>query len=204
MLRLCQPTLLIQRGSGFVHNLKPITALSGDQPRVETIGTVTLTENPGLALASVSARLGREDACKKHLKAVIGAVPGPGEAQLNDPEAGFWMAPNCWMVGAPFDTHEDLADQLKARFKDCASITEQTDAWVCFDLQGADIEDVMERLCPIHIRAMKTGQGTRTFIDHIGCFVLRCAPSDWVRILGPRSSAGSLCHALITAMKSVA
>ena len=187
-----------------MHNLQPMTAMGGTTPRDDTVGTVTLTERPDIALASVAARLGHEEACKGHLKDVLGAVPGLGKVQLHDPEAGFWMGPDLWMVGAPFATHEDLADQLKARFGDTASVTEQTDAWVVFDLRGAAMEDVMERLCAIDIRAMETGDGTRTVIDHLGCFVLRRDPADWVRILGPRSSAGSLHHALMAAMRSAA
>lgn len=202
MSKLYQPTLSIQKGTVSVHDLKPITALGGTEPCIDTVGTVTLTENSNLALASVAARLGQEAACQTHLKAVIGAVPEPGKCHLNDPEAGFWTGPDMWMVGAPFDTHEDLATQLKARFKDTASITEQTDGWCCFDLRGAGMEDVMERLCNLNIRAMQTGDATRTSIDHLGCFVLRRDPADWVRILGPRSSAGSLHHAILTAMKS--
>ncbi len=185
-----------------MHDLAPITALGGTTPRVDTVGTVTLTEKPDIALASVAARMGHEDACRAHLKNVIGAVPAPGKTQLHDPEAGFWMGPDLWMVGAPFETHEDLADQLKARFGQTASITEQTDAWVVFDLRGESMEDVVERLCAVDIRVMKTGDGTRTVIDHLGCFMLRRDPSDWVRILGPRSSAGSLHHAILTAMHS--
>jgi sarcosine oxidase subunit gamma len=203
-LKSSAPISLIQRGNVFVHDLQPITALGGASPREDTIGTTTLTEQPGIALASVAARMGHEDGCKRHLKDVLGAVPGPGKVQLHDPEAGLWMGPDLWMVSAPFATHEDLADQLKQRFGNTASVTEQTDAWVCFDLQGPGMEDVMERLCAIDIRAMQTGDGTRTTIDHLGCFVLRRDPADWVRILGPRSAAGSLHHALVTAMHSVA
>ncbi|MEJ6389434.1 sarcosine oxidase subunit gamma [Gymnodinialimonas ulvae] len=185
-----------------MHDLAPMTALGGTEPREDVVGSVILTEKPGIALASVAARLGQEKACREHLKDVIDAVPEPGKVQLHDPEAGFWMGPDLWMVGAPFDTHEDLADQLKARFGETASITEQTDAWVVFDLRGSGMEDVMERLCAIDIRAMETGDGTRTVIDHLGCFVLRRDPADWVRILGPRSAAGSLHHAILTAMHS--
>lgn len=187
-----------------MHNLQTLTALGGSAPRIDTIGSTTLTERPDIALASVAARMGHEAACQRHLKDVLGAVPGPGKVHLHDPEAGFWVGPDMWMVGAPFATHEDLADQLKRRFGNTASVTEQTDAWVCFDLRGAGMEDVMERLCAIDIRTMTTGDGTRTMIDHLGCFVLRRDPADWVRILGPRSAAGSLHHALVTAMRSVA
>ena len=185
-----------------MHNLVAITALGGSTPREDRVADTTLTENPGIALASVVARVGHEAACRKHLKAVIGAVPSPGKVQLHDPEAGFWVGPDQWMLGAPFETHEDLAVQLKARFGETASVTEQTDAWVCFDLRGDGMEAVMELLCNVDIRDMKTGDAQRTSIHHLGCFVLRRDPSDWVRILGPRASAGSLHHAILTAMKS--
>ncbi|MEP3946747.1 sarcosine oxidase subunit gamma [Ascidiaceihabitans sp.] len=186
-----------------MHDLTPITALGGATPQVETVGTVTLSENPGLALASVMARVGFETECAKHLADLLdGDAPGPGKCRLHDPEAAFWMGPDQWMVGAPYDTHETLAGELKTRFENTASVTEQSDAWVCFDLRGAKMEAVMELCCNLNIRAMQTGDAQRTSIHHLGCFVLRRDPEDGVRILGPRSSAGSLHHALKTAMVS--
>lgn len=186
-----------------MHNLTPITALGGTAPRIDTVSGVTLTEQPGLALASVAARIGHEAGCAQHLADLLeGPVPAPGKARLHDPEAAFWTGPDQWIVGAPFDTHEDLAAQLVHRFGKTASITEQTDAWVTFDLRGDGMEAVMELLCPLNIRAMQTGDATRTSIHHLGCFVLRRDPSNWLRILGPRSSAGSLHHAIHSAMIS--
>jgi len=187
-----------------VHDLTAITALGGQSPRVDTIGEVMLRENDGLALASVHARLGHETACREHLANLLDRrVPEIGKVVLRDPEAAFWTGPDQWMVGAPYSTHEDLAAQLKARFGASASITEQSDAWACFDLKGAKMEAVMELLCSINIRAMQTGDAQRTSIHHLGCFVIRRDPNDWVRILGPRASAGSLHHAIVTAMQSV-
>ncbi|MGC1506261.1 MAG: sarcosine oxidase subunit gamma [Sulfitobacter sp.] len=186
-----------------MHNLTPTTALGGHMPRVDTVAGLTLTEKPGLALASVTARLGHQAACAQHLANLLGGpAPAAGKARLHDPEAAFWMAPDQWMVGAPFDSHEDLAAQLVTRFGATASITEQTDAWAAFDLRGDGIEAVMELLCPLNIRSMQTGDATRTSIHHLGCFVIRRDPADWLRILGPRSSAGSLHHAIHTAMIS--
>lgn len=186
-----------------VHDLKPITALGGQTPRIDRFGGVTLTENAGLALASVTARMGHEETCRAHLADVLERdPPAVGKCVLHDPEAAFWMGPDQWMVGAPFETHEDLAAQLKDRLGSSASVTEQTDAWACFDLRGERMEAVMELCCNINIRAMRTEDATRTSIHHLGCFVLRRDPADWVRILGPRASAGSLHHALLTAMKS--
>lgn len=186
-----------------MHSLTAITALGGNTPRVDKVGSATLSENPHLALASVAARVGQEAACRTHLVALLGSdAPGPGQALLHVPEAAFWTGPDQWMIAAPFASHEDLATRLTARFGNTASITEQTDAWACFDLHGDGTEDVMELLCAINIHAMQPAQATRTVIHHLGCFVIRLAPEDGLRILGPRASAGSLHHAILTAMTS--
>jgi len=183
-----------------MHSLTANSALGGTTPRVDTVAGTTLSENNGLALASVHARIGQETACRQHLRDLLGTVPAVGKVCLRDPEAGFWTGPNQWIIGAPYESHEDLADQLKIRFANTASITEQSDAWCCFDLRGDGMESVMELLCNVDIRRMQTGDATRTNIHHLGCYVIRRDPSDWVRILGPRASAISLHHAIITAM----
>ena len=187
-----------------MHDLKPITALGGTEPRVDVFDHITIAENDGVALASVVARLGKETACEKGLKALLGDVPDIGRAVLRDPEAGFCMGPSQWMIGAPRDTHELLADQLKDRFGDSASITEQSGAWVCFDLRGLAMEDMCERICNIPIRQMVSGDVRRTVIHQLGCFVIRRADQDHVRVLGPRASAATLHHALIAAAHSTA
>lgn len=187
-----------------MHNLKPVTALGGAEPRVDTFDHVTISENDGLALASVAARLGSEDTCHAGLNDLLGAVPQPGKAVLHDPEAGFWMGPDQWMIGAPKATHELLADDLKSRFGATASVTEQSGAWVCFDLIGAGMVDVMERLCPAPVRHMQAGDAQRTVIHQLGCFVIRRVDPQHLRILGPRASAGTLHHALMTAAQSTA
>lgn len=185
-----------------MHDLTPLTALGGHKPRQEIIGQITLSENPDLALASVASRLGQEVACREHLKAILGKAPEAGKFTAVETFGAFWISPEAWMITAPFETHENLATELTKHFKETASITEQSDAWCCFDLCGPNLEDVIERLSPANIRAMKKNEACRTSIDHLGCFLLRPAPSDWLRILGPRSSAGSLFHALVAAIKS--
>ena len=187
-----------------MHDLKPVTALGGNTPQVDTIGTIRIAENDNLALASVAARRGHEDACAGHLTSLLGATPDVGKAVLNDPEAGFWMGPDQWMIGAPLATHEALADQLKGRFGATASITEQTGAWVVFDVTGQHMPDMCEILCNVPIRQMTAGDTQRTMIHQLGCFVIKRQDADHIRILGPRASAGSLHHALVTAAHAVA
>lgn len=187
-----------------MHDLRTVTALGGTEERVDRFDHVTIAENDSLALASVAARMGQEKACRTVLKKLLGAVPGPGRAQLHDPEAGFWMGPEQWMIGAPRQTHELLAETLKGILGDAASVTEQSGAWVTFDITGLAMPDICERLCGVPIRRMTAGDAQRTVIHQLGCFVLRRAADDHIRILGPRASAGTLHHALLTAAQSIA
>lgn len=187
-----------------MHDLKTVTALGGMTPRLDTFDHVTIAENDGLALASVAARLGQEQTCHGVLETLLGSVPTPGRAVLHDPEAGFWTGPDQWMIGAPRSTHEALAEQMKTLFGTAASVTEQTGAWVCFDITGLAMPDLCERLCNVPIRRMQAGDAQRTVIHHLGCFVIRRQADDHIRILGPRASAASLHHALIEAAQSTA
>ena len=188
-----------------MHDLIPTTALGGTTARTDTIGTITITENPGVVFASVAARMGQAAKVTQTLKPLLGGtVPGPGRAQLNDPIAGFWMGPDQWMLGAPMADFEALSDDLKAKLGDTASVTEQTGAWVVFDVRGAKMPDMCELLCAIPIRTMVAGDARRTVIHQLGCFVIRRINDDHIRILGPRASAATLHHALTTAAHSVA
>lgn len=184
-----------------MHDLTPMTALGGTAPRVDTVADVTVTEVPGVALASVAARLGHEAACAKTLKTLLGAaVPAPGHATTGKDYAALWTGPDQWMLSADFDTHEDIAALVKSKLTNTASVTEQTDAWTCFDLTGPRINAVLELLCNIDLTRFATGHATRTSIHHLGCFVICFDAGQSVRIMGPRASAGSLHHAITTTM----
>lgn len=178
------------------HRLKPLTPLGHATPHTETVGPITITEVTSFALASLAIRRGRNADVLKAAKAAKIALPPPGHAT---PDA-LWLAPEQWMLQAPIATHEDITAHLKPLFGDAASITEQTDAWVRFDLTGLDLHRMFELLCNLDTRSMTEGTATRTVIEHLGCYVI-CHAALFT-LLGPRSSAKSLHHALITAAKS--
>lgn len=188
-----------------MHNLTPTTALGGTAPRVDTIGNITVSENSALALASVAARLGQGESCAKSLATFIGApAPEPAKAVFGATLSAFWMGPDQWMVSAPFETHELLANDLKAALNGAGSVTEQSDGWVVFDVSGAGAVDLFERLCPAPARRMSAGDGQRTTIHHIGCFLNCRTKGTEFQVLGPRSSAGTLHHALVSVARAVA
>jgi len=189
-----------------MHDLTMTPAL-GCAP--QTIGTLKITENTDVALASVAARRGGEQACRTTVMELLGAIPGAGKAVLDAHDGGvvqggFWMGQGQWMFSASLETTEDLADQLKQRFGNRISITEQSGAWVVFDVLGEKMPDMFALLCNIAISRTSAGDAKRTMIHQLGCFVIRQARDGHVRVFGPRSSAGSLHHALVTAAKSVA
>ncbi|MCC5954480.1 MAG: sarcosine oxidase subunit gamma [Natronohydrobacter sp.] len=185
-----------------MHDLAPMTPLGASAPRRDTIGPVTITEAPDWALTSVAARLGQEATSQAALEKVMGN-PAPGIAGHTSGAifSAFWIGPHIWMVEAPYATHPDLAAQIKATCADTASVTDQTGAWVRFDLTGDDLPRLMERLCNLDMGKMQAGTARRTVIEHLGCYVIRHA--DSITIYGPRSSAKSLHHALVTVAKSV-
>ena len=184
-----------------MHDLSPITPLGHAEPVRETHGPVALTEVTDRALASVAARLGREQETAAILADFLGETPPAPQRRCGGSVSAFWTGPDQWMIDAPLDTHEDLAAQLASRAEGAMSVTEQTDAWCRFDLTGDGLAEVLARLCPVDFQSFEGGEAVRTAIDHLGCFVV-CRSPEHACILGPRSGAGSLHHALMTAIRS--
>ncbi|SEN30832.1 sarcosine oxidase subunit gamma [Gemmobacter aquatilis] len=181
--------------------LAPLTPLGHALPEQRNIGPVTLTEVIDSALGSLTARAGRLAELAERAAAAGLPLPAPGQSAEAAPYGAFWLAPESWMVEAPFASHEDIRAHLVAIFGDAASITEQTDAWVRFDVTGADLPRLFERLSNVDLARAPDHAATRTVIDHIGCYLVKRGPTR-ISLFGPRSSAPSLWHALETAARA--
>jgi sarcosine oxidase, subunit gamma len=205
---------LIRKGRAFVvdisaqlprslpSRLKPLTALGHDTPKTVTIGLVVITERFDVALASVAVRRGRDKDLAKRAKAAGLPLPGAAKFEAGKLYSAFWMTPETWMVEAPFATHEDIAAHLRAALVDAASITEQTDAWVRFDVSAIDLAPLIERLSNIDFAARDIGYATRTVIEHLGTYLIKRGDNS-MTLYGPRASAQSLLDALEAAANSV-
>lgn len=181
--------------------LKTITAMGGPVPEICHVGGMTLTEDDMLALASLAERRGHS------LAGVDATLAKPGAFSEADGVGALWIGPSQWMMMGRLQDNPDLAGDLKTRFGDAASVTDQTGAWVCFRLESADDALVdaaaaLERLAGLDFVEMRSGAGTRTIVEHLGCLVVcRKARREFL-VLGPRSSAESLHHALISAIRT--
>lgn len=186
------------------HSLAPLCALGHTDPATHRIGTITIAENPGRAMASLAARTGQAKNALKAIKKLAKIdLPAPGGLVQSGDWQAFWTAPDQWMMTAPFATHEDIAAIVKTAVGDAASVTEQTDGWVRFEITGTEAPAMFERLSNVDIHKMTTGQAARTQIEHLGCFLLCHAPGSY-SLVTLRSAAASMLHALDCAAKAVA
>ncbi|WP_432448340.1 sarcosine oxidase subunit gamma [Aliiroseovarius marinus] len=183
-----------------MHKLKPITPLGTETPRVDQIGTLTISEVVDQALASVAAREGQLDALTKAFPLTL---PDVGTSATQGDLTAFWTGPDQWMISANHDQHELLAAEVKHLVGTTASVVEQTDGWCRFDISGAALCDLIERLSNVPVRSMATGDVIRGTIEHLGAFLWRLA-GDRMAVIAPRSSAASLHHALVAAARSIA
>jgi len=187
------------------HALAPLCALGERTPHADLIAGIAIRENPEVAMASVTLRQGRDaDFAARAKKLFAIDLPGPGGLEQSATWSAFWTGPGQWMVTAPYATHEDIAQIVKAGVGDSASVTEQTDGWVRFEIEGARATDFFERICNVDIRRMQAGQATRCQIEHLGSFVLCRDTGTGFSLITLRSGAASMHHALVTAAKSLA
>lgn len=184
------------------HDLKPLTALGNDTPAAKTLGPYSFTERFDVALASVATRRGRDKDLAKAAKTAGLPLPAPARSVDGIPYSTFWVAPDMWFVEAPFASHENITDQLKTALGETASITEQTDAWVRFDISAADLSPLLERLSNLDLVSLPVGYASRTVIEHLGTYLIKRSETE-VTLYGPRASAQSLLHALEVTAKSV-
>lgn len=182
--------------------LQPLTALGHDAPVVTNIGPYRITERFDVALASLASRRGREKDVAKVAKSAKLPLAAPTEFSAGKPFNSFWISTDQWMIEADFANHENIEAELKSLFGDAASITEQTDAWVRFDVSAPLLQALFERLCNVDFAEAPDGFASRTVIEHIGCYLIKRNATE-VTVYGPRSSAQSLLHGIETAAHSL-
>lgn len=181
---------------------KALTALGYDTAETVEIGPYRIVERFDVALASLALRRGQDKAFAAAAKKAGVPLPGASTHEGGKVFSAFWATPEMWFVEADFATHEDIVAALKAAFGETASITEQTDAWARFDVSGAGLGALFERLTNLDLAALPDGYASRTVMEHLGVYLIRHSATS-VTLYGPRSSAQGLLHALEVTAKSV-
>lgn len=180
-------------------SLTPTTALGGAAPFDQTIGAIHIIEVADPQMASLAMRRGQGAAFKKAASTHLGPLPDPGQSHAKGKGKArtLWMGPDQYLV-------EDMdAAKLASAFGGSAAVTDQSDAWARFDIGGQDVLAMLERLSNTDSRRMQDGAATRTAIHHMHCVIICRAAGTQFTVLGPRSSAASLHHALVAAAASL-
>lgn len=129
------------------------------------------------------------------LKANYGlALPEPGHLATKNGATILSSAQDQWFLEQEGDIEDNLSETLESALSGVASVTEQTGGWVRFEINGISLTEVFSRLCPLDTGKMGADQVARTNIHHIGCLVWRVGSG--FAVMGPRSTGGSLWHAL--------
>lgn len=173
------------------------TALGALHPRADRWGDWHLTERFDVALATLACRRGQAGAVATRAAGIGLPLPPPGRSAIAGDWGALWLSPEMWLVEAPLAARPNLRATLRTHFGAAASITDQTDGWVRFDLTGPHLPRLFERLTNADLAAAPDGFATRTQIEHIGC--LLALRGGTVTLYAGRSLAGSLHHALATA-----
>jgi sarcosine oxidase subunit gamma len=187
--------------------LTAITALGGIEARDDLFGGVRITEVADTCLASLAMRRGKAARFRKAAQTALGTdLPAPGQRTGDDTRGVIWMGPDQFLVEAETGmtasttaSMTDLAGELAASFGETASITDQSDAWVRFDITGKDVPAMLERLSAADTRLMLGGAAVRTPVHHMLCVLVCRDAYTGFTIYGPRASAQSLHHALTAA-----
>ncbi|MCA8880719.1 MAG: sarcosine oxidase subunit gamma [Rhodobacteraceae bacterium] len=181
-------------------DLAPLSALGAETPGSIHTGRLVLREISDIALATLALRNGGTAPMPFGL-----VLPGPLGWNPGNLAGAFWIAPGQWMISADGRAHTDFACDLKSAAPDCA-VTEQTDGWAVFEIVSpegaAPIGNLLERIVNLDPRILNAGAATRTHMAHMSVFLVRPA-DDRLTILGMRSAAASLWHALLEAVRGI-
>ena len=82
-----------------------------------------------------------------------------------------------------------------------AALTDQSDAWTILSLTGDITADVMDRLCPVDTRVLKTGDVVRSMIGHMSAIIEKTEAGFKLMVF--RAFAKTLLHEVCNSMKSV-
>jgi sarcosine oxidase subunit gamma len=158
------------------------------------IGGIRLTAPDPGPLTLVAPFRGQDSAVSAALRAALGLdLPGPGETRSGAQARAIWFGRRQVLVmGAEVPT---------GALDGIAAVTDQSDGWAAFRLEGTGTDAVLARLTPLDLRphAFPPGRTARTLVGHMAASLTRWN-RDSCDILVFRSMAGTAVHDLTTAM----
>lgn len=136
---------------------------------------VIATECDGLGIARIAARSGQAARAAELLRAQFGIEPpnGPKRASRGDVGIGG-IAPQTWLATRD-GAGNTFAESLRLLLGDCASVTDQSDAYAILRLTGSKVRETLAKLVPIdlHPRSFQVSDVAQTVCSYVSV-VLWC------------------------------
>lgn len=168
-------------------------------------GTVTLLEMPARHAVLILAHQGKAHEVRRRAAESLGfPLPSaPSRTQGAAAEA-IWSGPSQWLVMSEAPDAAARLEMLVNAVKGYASASEQTDARIILRLAGGGARRTLMKLVTIdmHEAAFPAGTVAMTPVAHIAAHLWRRPDAEGApvyEIAAPRSSIGSLWHAVIAA-----
>lgn len=170
--------------------------------RADPTSGVIATEREGLGIARIEARKGQSAEVVGLLRATLGVAPpnGPRCARGGD-VAIAGIGPDAW-IAVHENAGNSFARSLQPQIAKCASVVDQSDAYVIFRLAGPGARATLTRLVPIdvHPRSLQAGDVAQTLCGYVSVTLWRLedgAQGDPAfEIWGGRSFAAGLHEAI--------
>jgi len=163
---------------------------------------VIATEREGLGIARIAARRGYAAEVVELFQARFGVEPriGPRRASLGE-VAIAGTGPNTWIATCE-NAGNTFAGSLHSLLGNCASIADQSDAYVILRLTGPKVRESLAKLVPIdiHPRSFQVGDMAQTVCGYMSVTLWRLEDTaeggPTFDIWAGRSLAVSLHHAI--------
>lgn len=151
------------------------SAFAGLPAAVGSGGGVIATERNGLAIARIAARRGQGARLAELFRARFGVEPpsGPRRASRGD-VAIAGVGPESWLATRD-GAGNAFAESLRSLLGDCASVCDQSDAYVILRLTGPKVRAMLAKLIPVdtHPRAFRAGDVAQTICGYVNVTLWR-------------------------------
>lgn len=158
---------------------------------------VTATRLEGLTIATLQARKGASAALVERLQhALTPAFVDAPRAVASGNTVFVGTGPARWL--ALSEEGAELTASLGSAAGPLAAVTEQSDAFIVFQLAGAKVPDTLAKgaLIDLDPRVFQIGDAATTVLSHLGVTLWRAGEERW-RVLVGRSFHAAFCRFLI-------
>jgi len=151
------------------------SAFAGLPAAVGSGGGVIATEREGLGIARIAARRAHAPKVAELLRAQFGLEPPNAPRRVSRGDVAIaGVAPGTWLATRD-DASNAFAESLGSLLGDCASVSDQSDAYVILRLTGPKVRETLAKLLPIdiHPRGFLVNDVAQTICGYVGVTLWR-------------------------------